>query len=297
MESAKILILGASGMLGHKLFLHLSGCKNFQVFATARNPGDWLQVFPRNLSDHIRFGVDAYEFSTVIEAIDETRPDLVINCIGIIKQGDLGQDSRANIAVNALLPHEAAQICRSVGARFLHLSTDCVFSGKKGGYQESDIPDASDLYGRSKLLGEVDYPHCLTLRTSIIGHELQSQLGLIEWFLAQKNPVRGYTRHVFTGFPTIELAKIIARYIIPNPSLSGVYHLSSDPISKYDLLKLVAQVYHKDIKIEPYDETVCDRSLDAAKLRNLVAFDHPAWPEMIQEMYQDSLSTPYPRKH
>lgn len=288
-----MLVLGASGMLGHKLFLRLSSYENLDVFATARYKSSWAKALPTELLNNLQLNVDANDLGSLITAINVIKPDLVINCIGIVKQGSYGQDALTNISINALLPHRLALICEEVGTRLLHISTDCVFSGNKGNYSETDIPDAIDLYGRSKLLGEVSYPHCLTLRTSIIGHELQSQLGLIEWFFAQKDKVQGYTRHIYTGFPTVELADIIARYIIPNTSISGIYHLSSDPISKYELLKLVASKYNQEIVIEPYGETFCDRSLDSSKFRYLTGFAPPSWPEMIDKMYQDYLTVPY----
>jgi len=289
----KILIFGVNGMLGHKLFQHLSSYEEFQVHGTARVQGRWLAALPRSLGGKIRLGVDAYDFDTVSQAIRDIRPDWVMNCIGLIKQGSWGKDSPANIFINALLPHQIARVCQESGARLLHFSTDCVFSGQQGNYTEEDFPDAGDLYGRSKLLGEVNDLHCLTLRTSIIGHELQSQLGLMEWFLAQQERVCGYTRHIYTGFPTMELARTIARYIIPHPELHGVYHLSSEPISKYDLLRLAAQTYGKPIEIEPYHETFCDRSLNSSKLRGLVQYTPPPWSEMIDDMYRDFKTTGY----
>lgn len=291
----KILILGATGMLGHKLFLHLSGYKDFQVSATARSPVDSLGVFNKELAGRVISGVDAGQFSSIIAAINAAKPDVIINCIGIIKQGSLGADHLANISLNALLPHRLAEVCQKDGIRLLHISTDCVFSGKKGNYREDDESDASDVYGKTKYLGEVNYPNCLTLRTSIIGHEFQSQLGLIEWFLAQSGKIQGYTSHIYTGFSTIELAKIIARFIVPNTRLHGLYHLSSSPISKYRLLKLVAETYTKDIEIEPYGETFCDRSLDSTKLRGLIHYTPPSWPQMVREMHQDFLATEYLR--
>lgn len=293
MKVDKILILGLSGMLGHKLFLQLSRHKNYEVYATARNRDKWIEDLPPDLSARVRFNVEAGDMEGITRIIAETGPDLVINCIGIVKQQALGKDHLASISINALFPHLLARACGQEGTRLLHISTDCVFSGNKGGYTEDDTPDCVDLYGRSKLLGEVDYPHCLTLRTSIIGPELGSQNGLIAWFLAQENKIQGYTRHIYSGFTTVELARIIARYIISNPSLSGVYHLSSDPISKYDLLCLVAKRYGKEIEIEPYDGTVCDRSLDSAKLRRLLDYTPPSWPDMIDRMYRDHSSSPY----
>ena len=177
-------------------------------------------------------------------------------------------------------------ICRSAGARMIHISTDCVFDGKKGNYTENDSSTADDLYGRSKFLGEVAYPpHCLTLRTSIIGHELKGKLGLVEWFLAQEGKVRGFTHAIYSGFPTIEFARIITDYILPRPELTGVYHVSSDPVSKYDLLNLVAKKYGKKIEIEPYDDFRQDRSLDSSLFRRLTGYMPPSWPELVDQMH------------
>ncbi len=293
MKPTKVLIFGGNGMLGHKLFFHLSSYENLKVFATVRNLGSIEKYLPSNLINNLHVNIDAVNYDKIIETINLIKPQVVINCIGIVKQSTLGQDSLANITINALLPHQIAKACHHAGVRMIHVSTDCVFSGEKGNYTEDDIPDAVDAYGRSKLLGEVNYSHCLTLRTSIIGHELESKLGLLEWFLAQKDKVQGYTRHIYTGFPTIELADIIADYIIPAPYLKGVFHLSSHPISKYELLKLIALKYQKTIEIEPYADTHCDRSLDSKRLCSLIAYSPPTWPDMIDKMYQDYLATPY----
>ena len=166
------------------------------------------------------------------------------------------------------------------------MSTDCVFAGDKGGYRESDPSDAKDLYGRSKYLGEVSYPHTITLRTSIIGHELQSANGLIEWFLSQQEKCSGYTRAVFSGVPTVVLAKIIRDVVIPRPELHGVYHVAGHPISKYDLLKLVAQVYGKSIDIVPDDQVVIDRTLNSERFQKATGYSVPEWGKMIELMYK-----------
>jgi len=171
----------------------------------------------------------------------------------------------------------------------VHISTDCVFSGKKGSYTEEDQSDAEDLYGRTKFLGEVAYPHCVTLRTSLIGQELKTHLGLIEWFLAQKGTIQGFTRAIYTGFTTDELSRVIKDCIIPNPELRGVVQVSSDPISKYDLLQLAKQAYKRDdINIVPNDEFFCDRSLDSTRFRQITGYQPPSWPEMVQEMARNS---------
>lgn len=293
MKPIRILIFGGNGMLGHKLFFHLSSYRDFEVFATVRKLDSIKKYLSPQLLNNLYVNVNATNYDKVKKIIKLVKPQVVINCIGIVKQSSLGQDPLQNIAINALLPHQIAQVCHQAGIRMIHISTDCVFNGTKGNYTENDIPDAIDIYGRSKLLGEVNYSHSLTLRTSIIGHELESKLGLVEWFLGQKDKVQGYTRHIYTGFPTIELASIIANHIIPATHLRGIYHLSSHPICKYELLKLIALRYEKNIEIEPYAATYCDRSLDSTRLRSLIAYFPPTWPDLIDKMYQDYLATPY----
>ena len=287
----KVLILGGTGMLGHTLFTQLSLQKDLDVYATARTPRGLSLWFSPDLVKKIRADVDADNFDTVIRAFASIRPDIVINCIGLIKQLPMASDPLSAITINSQLPHRISMICRSAGARMIHISTDCVFDGKKGNYTETDPSNADDLYGRSKFLGEVAYPpHCLTLRTSIIGHELKGKLGLIEWFLAQKGKVRGYTNAIYSGFPTIELARILIEYILPNSNLRGVYHVSSDPISKYELLKLVAERYSKKIEIEPYDDFYMDRSLNSDLFHQATGYKPPSWKELIDKMYQHFIS-------
>jgi dTDP-4-dehydrorhamnose reductase len=170
----------------------------------------------------------------------------------------------------------------------IHISTDCVFSGKKGQYIESDQSDAEDLYGRTKFLGEVTYPHTITLRTSIIGRELKTRFGLIEWFLAQKGTIRGYKKAIYTGFTTDELSRIILNYVIPNTDLNGLYHVSSEPISKYDLLMLAKESFGKEVRILPDENFVSDRSLDSTRFREITGYRPPAWPIMIDELKSNS---------
>ena len=279
----RILILGGSGMLGHRLWINLR--KEHEVWVTVRgehNPFPSVTEFP---PDHIRYRVDGLIFSEVTRALASLQPDLVINCIGLIKQmGHLAQDPLFAISLNSLLPHHISLICRTARIRMIHISTDCVFSGKKGNYVENDQSDAEDLYGRTKFLGEVHYSHTITLRTSIIGQELKNHLGLIDWFLSQTGTIKGFQRAVYTGFTTDELARIILDYIIPNPELSGLYHVSSDPISKYDLLLLAREAYHKNITILPDQDFFCDRSLDSSRFRQAAGYQPPSWPEMIAEM-------------
>lgn len=285
----KILILGGTGMLGHVLFRSLSKNENYEVYATTRDYKGLAHYFDQKLKEKIRPQiVEADNFDSVIRALASIQPNIVINCIGLIKQLPLAGDPLSAITINAQLPHRLSLICRTSHARLIHISTDCVFNGRKGMYVESDISDAEDLYGRTKYLGEVSYrPHCITLRTSIIGHELKGRLGLVEWFLSQQEKVKGFTKATYSGFPTIELSKIISDYIIPNADLSGVYHVSSEPISKYELLKLVADRYNKKIHIEPFDEFVQDRSLNSALFKKQTGYAPPSWPELIDLMHDD----------
>ena len=210
----------------------------------------------------------------------------MINCVGEIKKNFM-LDANNAIKTNSLLPHRLAYFSDLFGFRFIHISTDCVFSGKKGNYCETDFADANDSYGISKFLGEIIYrPNCLTLRTSIIGHELITSHGLLNWFLLQEDSVPGYTHAIFSGLPTIELSDVIEKYIIFNPALCGLYHISSDPIDKYSLLRLISAKYQKDIKILPYSEVRINRSLNSHKFRTLTGYNAPDWKVLIEKMYQ-----------
>lgn len=212
----KILILGITGMLGHTLWGHLCTDSDWEVYGTCRKTDVLAQDLPEVFRlERVTTEVDAEDFVALRQVIERIRPDWVINCIGLIKQQQLAQEAVPAISLNALLPHRLAKVCKENGARLLHISTDCVFSGASGNYTEKDTADAEDLYGRTKLLGEVDYPHCLTLRTSIIGHELNGKHGLLEWFLAQKGTIKGFRRAFFSGLPTIELARVISDYVLP----------------------------------------------------------------------------------
>jgi dTDP-4-dehydrorhamnose reductase len=286
----RVLILGGHGMLGHRLWINLR--REHEVWVTVRQTSSPFPDLPEFPSKYVRPDVDASNFDQVTRALASIQPDLVINCIGLIKQmGHLARDPIMAISLNALLPHRVSLICRAAKIRMIHISTDCVFSGKRGNYVESDESDAEDLYGRSKFLGEVAYPpHSITLRTSIIGHELRTRLGLIEWFLSHQDgeTVNGYTRAIFSGFTTDELSRLILNYVIPHPELTGLYHVSSDPISKCDLLQITRDAYDRNINILPDDQVIIDRSLDSTRFRQATGYQPPSWPEMIREMAENS---------
>lgn len=281
----RVLVLGVSGMLGNTVFRFFSKSADYEVFGSARSAAV-RKIFSPVLADRVIVGTDVDNSDSLALLFAKVKPDVVINCIGLIKQLAEANDPLQAIPVNSLLPHRLARLCEIAGARLVHISTDCVFSGSKGNYLETDLSDAKDLYGRSKYLGEVDYPHAITLRTSIIGHELNTAHGLVDWFLTQNGTINGFTKAIFSGFPTIELAHIIKDVVIPQPQLFGLYHVASEPISKHDLLKLVAQVYGKKIEILPQDKFILDRSLNAEKFKLASGYVPPAWPALVEKMFQ-----------
>lgn len=279
----KVLVLGISGMLGHAMFRVLSENGGLDVWGSARSPGV-RNFFGDAQAAKVLAGVDVENADALAEVFSKLRPDVVINCIGLVKQFAEAGDPLLALPINAMLPHRLARLCSLLGARLIHVSTDCVFNGKRGGYTEADVSDAEDLYGKSKFIGEVDYPHALTLRTSIIGHELASHHGLVEWFLAQDKRVNGYTRVRFSGLPTVELSRIVRDVVLPHDALHGVYHVASAGIAKYDLLQLVAQIYGKRIEIVADDSVTIDRTLLADRFREATGYTAPSWEELVQMM-------------
>lgn len=280
-----ILILGVTGMLGNAMFRVLAEHPGYRVFGTARSESA-RNYFSKKLGKRIVTGIDVEHHDTLVRAFAVVRPKVVVNCIGLVKQLDDANDPLQAVPINSILPHRLAMLCKATGARLIHISTDCVFSGKRGGYRETDVPDAYDLYGRSKLLGEVDYPHAITLRTSIIGHELKGQRSLIGWFLAQQNAVKGFRQAVFSGLPTVELAHVVRDVVLPKRTLRGLYHVAAAPINKYELLQLVARIYCKDIEVLPDDQLIINRSLNADRFFAATGYQAPDWPELIARMHR-----------
>ncbi len=287
----RVLILGGSGMLNHKLWQVLA--PRFDTYVTMRGSFSAYEAHGLFDASHTKCHVSVEAFDSVAGVIEDLHPDVVINCIGAVKQSEAAKDPLISIMVNSLFPHRVAQVCSSTGSRLIHISTDCVFSGRKGNYVEDDLTDAEDLYGRTKLLGEVTSDGSMTIRTSMIGRELRNSYGLIEWLMSQEgNTVPGYTRAIFSGLTTIALSGLIAQLIQGKRELNGIWHVASEPISKHDLLCLVRDVYDLGIKIMPDDKTVIvDRSLNGDRFRKETGLIIPTWKEMIVEMHQDP--TPY----
>ena len=283
----RLLILGGSGMLGHQLWRGLHA--QHDTWVTLRRPVADFEV--HNLFDEakaIQFD-DITDDTPLERALGQAKPEAVINCVGLIKQRDEASDEALTLRVNAEFPHRLAKRCGEAGARLIHFSTDCIFAGTKGNYTESDPSDAADLYGQSKHQGEVADAHSVTLRTSVIGHELATNLALLDWFLSQRGQaIKGFTKAIYSGFTTLEMARIVDRILTQHTDLSGVWHVASEPISKFGLLELCREKLGWEGVIEPNDEFVCDRSLNADRFNQATGYTPPSWEAMISELAQQS---------
>jgi dTDP-4-dehydrorhamnose reductase len=285
-----VLVLGAGGMLGHKLVQQLR-CRVECWGSVRQGAADYSRydfIDPKRLLDH----VDATEFDTVVDAVRRARPSVVVNCIGILKQLPAAQDPIATLRVNALFPQRLAPLCETAGAWLIHISTDCVFSGRRGAYAENDVADAEDLYGRTKLLGEPNRPATLVLRTSMIGRELRSSVGLLEWLVSQKGrPVKGYTKARFSGLTTLALANLVGDLIARRERLIGLFHVGAQPIDKYDLLARLNRGLQLGVTIESDDRVVVDRTLNSQPFWQTIGIRQPGWDELIAAIAADP--TPY----
>jgi dTDP-4-dehydrorhamnose reductase len=293
--SQRVLVLGGGGMLGHKMFEILS--RDYETWCTLRVPRDsgrWrtIELFQ---SDRVLDACDLADRSTLERVLTRVQPDVIVNCVGVIKQRADAQNAIPSIAINALLPHWLVCAAAARGARLIHISSDCVFSGRTGNYHEDDFCDADDLYGRTKALGEVRDGNALTLRTSIIGRELRYHQSLLDWFLRQEGAktVPGYRRALWSGVTTIHLAQLVGRIIRDHPDLCGLFHVSSGTMSKHDLLQLLKRGYGLDLTVVPDETVVIDRSLDGRKLEAAIGYKSPPWEEMVEQLVTDP--TPYAR--
>lgn len=284
----KILVIGAAGMLGHRIFKKLSATFPGKVYGTVRKePGyyDQFKVFDK---DKLIGNVDVLAFKALEDVLLEVKPTWIINCVGITLRKSDVQDVDKCLEINSMLPHKLALWARQNGAKLIHFSTDCVFDGSKGSYTELDIPSAQDLYGKSKFLGEVSDVNALTLRLSIVGRELESKSELVEWFLSQKGKtVKGYTQAIYSGLTTHQVAEEVSRIILNMPGLNGLYQVASEPISKFDLLRLLNEYLTEKAVIEPYENYRVDKTLDCSKYCDATSFVPPKWSEMIRTMMTD----------
>jgi dTDP-4-dehydrorhamnose reductase len=278
----RILIFGGDGMLGHQLLMHLQ--YRHEVAVTLRQDLIRYTNFDLYNGDNSYTGIDIRSIELVKKIMVDFRPEAVINAVGVVKQRYDAKEIIPSVEINTLFPHRLAKLCNEIGSRLIHLSTDCVFSGKKGNYSENDLSDADDIYGKTKFLGEVQDSNSLTLRTSIIGRELSRHTSLLDWFLAQNDFVNGFTKAIYSGFTTLEMSRIIENILLKFDGVSGVYHVSSEPICKYDLLLLIKEILGHKIEIIPDDSFVCDRSLNSSRFREKFGYIPPSWRSMIEEL-------------
>jgi dTDP-4-dehydrorhamnose reductase len=280
----KVLIIGGKGMLGHKLFQVLA--EWFEVYATLH--GLFEDVMRFGIFDRAFGNIDVTDIESVEQVVASVEPDVIINAVGVIKQLPESRDVAQTLAINSIFPHKLAEVAARFSSRLILISTDCVFDGKDGNYNENDTPNALDLYGQSKHFGEVMADNCLTLRTSIIGRELAGSHSLVEWFLSNRGKtVKGFVNAIYSGFPTIVFADIIASLITDHTGMSGLYHVSSEPIDKFTLLTLINEAYSAGIKVKPDEEFRIDRSLDSTRFRGETGFKPPSWEAMIERMASD----------
>lgn len=281
----RVLVLGVTGMLGSAVFKIFSQDAQLETWGTLRG-GKMLASVAASDCERLITGVNVLDQDALAAVLAQVRPDVIINCVGLIKQLADAKDPLVALPINSMLPHRLARLCVLARARLIHVSTDCVFSGRKGRYLEDDVSDAEDLYGKSKYIGELhDLPHAITLRTSIIGHELKSSYALVDWFLSQHGNVKGFSKAIYSGLPTVELARVMKDFVLPRPQLRGLYHVASEPISKLDLLRLLAREYGKEIEIVPDDTFVIDRSLNGGRFNSDTGYQAPGWPELIARMH------------
>lgn len=273
-------------MIGHKLWQTLSS-RYDDVIGTlhgSKTPLAHYVLFDGRVIE----GFEAADFEAVIQTLDRLRPAVIINCIGITKRKSEAEDLAKMFQVNARFPHHLARWAARTGARVIHFSTDCVFDGGDGNYSERSVVSAVDLYGQTKYFGELDYDHCLTIRTSMIGRELTGFSELLEWFLAQRGKaINGFTRALYSGLTTLEMAGLICRLIDDHPQLSGRYQIAGPVISKHDLLVELRTAFALDVGIIPEEKFHCDRTLQSQKFKQATGITIPAWPEMIANLAGD----------
>lgn len=267
----KVVVLGSLGMAGHVMATHLASDKDFQVFGIARGPGPFVSE-----------QLDILDSSELEKALERIKPDYVINCIGVLVKRS-ADDVCTAILINSYLPHFLSRLGTTIDFKLIHISTDCVFSGKDGGYREDSFRDGDDNYARTKALGEVINDRDLTIRTSIIGPELkQNGTGLLDWFLKQHGEIKGYSKAYWSGVTTLELAK--ATHELIKQKIVGILQLCPDEkISKYELLRLFAKVWNKKIRISPSEDYEVDKSL--ISIRKDFRYTVSGYEQMLTELH------------
>ena len=285
----RVHVAGVGGMLGSTLFTYLGANPELQILGTMRRewPGSAGNEIGLRSNASLVDNISTSDHGAYAKLLAEFKPDVIINCIGLRQHPKNPEEVAKMISANSVWPHRLAEIAGDLGARLIHFSTDGVFSGRgDGSYREDVAPDPVDVYGRSKLLGEPDYAHCLTFRTSMIGHSNTNSDQLVDWLVRQSGKIKGYTQVIFSGLPTIEIASIIRSLVLPRNDLSGIWHLAADPVSKFELLGLIVKRYGLEIEVMPEPLPVINRSLDASRFRDLTGYVTPSWKDLVDKMYQ-----------
>ena len=278
-----LLILGVNGMLGHTLFRYFYNRNKLNTYGLLRDKNKLLKDKFLYLNENIE-EIESDKIEKIYEKVSNWNINVLINCIGIVKQSPNANYSEKLIKINSLFPHELNSLCSKLKIRLIHISTDCIFSGKKGFYDEEDYSDSYDLYGRTKFLGELSNGNAITLRTSFIGKELSTNYGLLNWFLSQEGTIKGFSKAIYSGLPTCELGRIIASYVLPNKGLKGLYNVSADPINKFTLLNIFKEVYKKNIIILKDETYQINRSLNSEKFRQATGYKPIEWFKAIEKM-------------
>jgi dTDP-4-dehydrorhamnose reductase len=283
----KVIILGVSGLIGHKLLQKLS--TDFEVYGTLHREKSKYKNLALFSGQKIIENIDINEFDVLKGVLCAVNPDVILNCVGITKRKmDVNKPLDA-IMVNSAFPHRLAKWSRYHKKRVIHFSTDCVFNGKIGNYNETSEASADDTYGKTKYLGEINYDHTLTIRSSFIGQELFDKTELFEWFLSQNGKqIKGFKNTLYSGVSTTYMAIVVKDIILNHPNLSGLYQLAPEkPISKFDLLTLAKKVFNVDVDIIADTDHIHHPTLDASKLRKAINLKVPSWEEMMARMLAD----------
>ena len=278
-----LLILGVNGMLGHTLFRYFYYRNKLNTYGLLRDKKKLIQDKFLYSNKNIK-EIESEKIDKIYEKLIKWNINVLINCMGIVKQSQKAKNLEESIKINSLFPHELNSLCSKFKIRLIHISTDCIFSGKKGFYDEEDYPDSLDLYGRTKFLGELSNSNAITLRTSFIGKELSTNYGLLNWFLSQEGKIKGFSKAIYSGVPTCELGRIIENYVLPNKCLKGLYNVSADPINKFTLLNIFKEVYKKNIIILKDETYQIDRSLNSKKFRKATGYKPLEWFKAIEKM-------------
>ena len=287
----KILILGLSGMLGHKLFSYLQKQNTYELYATTTTNFEiehpnFKIVNKKNIFFSKTQNIDFFK-----KKITDIKPDLVINCIAILKESFFYLNPLKFIEINTVLPLQISELSKIFGFRFIHFSTDILYADTNKLSCENDKITLEGPYAASKFLGEVKNNNSLTIRTSIIGHQLNNKNSLVEWFLSYEGEtVNGYSNVIYSGLPTTEISKIIHEKIIPNVNLKGIINISSNPISKFELLKKIKKYYNKKVKINIDNSAISNRSLDSNLFNNKTGYLAPDWDVLVKEMFNDFIT-------